>query len=61
MAGTPTGKKKGAAEATAFWKQALGSPENNKERKEESGVYVGEALAPYTHETSTKYLAVGVH
>ena len=46
MADPPTGKEKGAAEATEFWKQALGSPDNNKERKEESGVYVGEGLPP---------------
>ena len=46
MADPPTGKEKGAAESTKFWKQALGSPENNKERKEESGVYVGEGLPP---------------
>ena len=46
MADPPTGKEKGAAEATEFWKQGLGSPDNNKERKEESGVYVGEDLPP---------------
>ena len=44
MADPPTGKEKEAAEATELWKQALGSPENNKERKEESGIYVGEGL-----------------
>ena len=46
MADPPTEIEKGAAEATGFWKQALGSPENNKERKEESGIYVGEGLCP---------------
>ena len=46
MADTPTGKEKGVAEATEFWKQALGSPENNKEMKEVSGVYVGKCLPP---------------
>ena len=46
MADPSTGKRKEAAEATEFWRQALGSPENNKERKEEAGVYVGEGLPP---------------
>ena len=60
MADPPTGKENGAAKATEFWKQALGSPDNNKERKEESGVYVGEGL-PLYHEASSTHLAVGVH
>ena len=46
MADPPKVKENGAAEATEFWKRALGSPDKNKERKEESGVYVGEGLPP---------------
>ena len=46
MADPSTGKGKGVAEATEFWRQALGSPKNNKEREEQAGVYVGEGLPP---------------
>ena len=46
VADPPTRKEKGAVKATAFWKQALGSPENNMKRKEESGIYVEEGLPP---------------
>ena len=48
MADPSTGKGKEAAEATEFWRQALGGPVNNKEREEEAGVYVGEGLPPET-------------
>ena len=48
VANPPAGGGDRALEATEFWKQALQNPEtnNNKERKEEAGVYVGEGLPP---------------
>ena len=61
MADPPTGKEKGATEATEFWEQALGSPDNNKERKERVRSLCRGRLTPYTHGASSTHLVVGVH